>query len=131
MNHYVLMWSVCLYVENRVQEAIDLEELARQTGFSLPHVRAVFRRQKGMSLSRYVLERRIAHAAQSLLLTADPVVDVAVRYGFSGRDVFTRAFRRHTGYTPSEFRAACPLAAPVRLCAGVFGPALPMKEERE
>ncbi|MBQ8639455.1 MAG: helix-turn-helix transcriptional regulator [Lachnospiraceae bacterium] len=121
MDYSIVIWSVCLYVENRVKEEIDLEELAVQTGFSLPHVRQIFRRLTGKTLLRYIQERKIANAAWELLHTDRDIVEVAVDYGFSGRDVFTRVFRRITGYTPREFRKERPVLSRVKLCAGVFG----------
>ena len=129
MNQYILIWSVCTFVEARVQEEIHPEELARQTGFSLAHIRDVFRENTGKSLSRYIQERKIANAAQSLLFTDDKIMDIAIHYGYSGRTVFSRAFRRFTGYTPSQFRTEHPSITPIRLCAGVFGPDLPRKNE--
>lgn len=129
MNHYILIWSVCTFVETRVQEDINLEELAAQTGFSLAHVRDIFRRNTGKSLSRYVQERKIANAAQELLYTNEAIVDIATRYGFSGRTVFSRVFKRYTGYTPSQFRSVQPLLTRIRLCAGVFGVGLPEPAE--
>lgn len=128
MNHYILIWSVCTFIETRVQEEIDLEELAFQTGFSLAHVRDVFRKSTGKSLSRYIQERKIAHAAQDLLYTDKRIIDIAILYGYSGRTVFSRAFQRFTGYTPSQLRAEAPQTARIRLCAGVFGPGLPQKD---
>lgn len=129
MNHYILIWSVCTFVESHVQEEIPMEEFVRQTGFSLAHMRDVFRKCIGKSLSRYVQERRIANAAQELLDTDRTILDIALHYGFSGRTVFSRAFRRHTDYTPSQFRAEAPVLARVRLCAGVYGASLPRRWE--
>ena len=129
MNHYILIWSICLLVEERVRDEIDFEELARQTGFSFAHIRDVFRKSTGKSLGHYVQERKIACAAQALLRTDKTIMEIAMDFGFSGRDVFSRAFRRHTGYTPSEFRGERPVLKRVRLCAGVYGAALPQKED--
>ncbi|MDE7201490.1 MAG: helix-turn-helix domain-containing protein [Lachnospiraceae bacterium] len=129
MNPYILVWSVCTFVETHVQEEIHLEELACLTGFSLAHIRDVFRKNTGHSLSRYIQERKIANAAQSLLYTDDNIIDIAIHYGYSGRTVFSRAFRRFTGYTPSQFRTKRSAIAPIRLCAGIFGPDLPRKQE--
>lgn len=131
MDHYVLIWSVCTYVEGRVRGGIDLDALARESGFSLAHIRDVFRRQTGVSLSAYVQQRKIANAAQELLHSEDSILEIALRYGYSCRDVFTRAFRRHTGYSPTEFRAARPTLGCVKLCAGVDGAALPRKDQEE
>ncbi len=129
MNYYILIWSVCTFVESHVREEIPMEELVRQTGFSLAHIRDVFRKYTGKPLSRYVQERRIASAARELLDTDRTILDIAVQYGFSGRTVFSRAFRRYTDYTPSQFRAEAPVLARVRLCAGVYGTALPRRWE--
>lgn len=131
MNHYILIWSVCTFVESRVREEIPMEELVRQTGFSMAHIRDVFRKSTGKPLSRYVQERRIANAARELLDTDRTILDIALQYGFSGRTVFSRAFRRHTGYTPCQFRAEAPAPARVRLCAGVYGAALPKRQDSE
>lgn len=131
MDHYVLIWSVCLYVENRVKGEIDLNELARQSGFSLAHCRDIFRRQTDLSLSAYVQQRKLANAAQDLLHSEESILEIALRYGYSGRDVFSRAFRRHTGYSPSEFRTERPPLRRIKLCAGVFGAALPQKYPKE
>ena len=128
MNHSILIWSVCTFVESRVQEEILMEELVHETGFSLAHIRDVFRRCTGKSLSRYVKERRIANAARELLDTDSSILDIAVQYGFSGRTVFSRAFWRYTDYTPSQFRAEAPVLARMRLCAGVYGTALPKRQ---
>ena len=129
MNHYILIWSICTFVETRVRENIDLEELASQTGFSLAHVRDVFRQNTGKSLSHYVQERKIANAAQELLYTDKKIIDIAMQYGFSGRTVFSRIFRRYTGYTPSSFRSAHPTLTRIRLCAGVFGVRPPQRND--
>ena len=131
MDYNTLIWSICVLAESSAQGEIDLTELARQTGFSLAHIRDVFRRHTGKSLMRYVQERKIAGAAQELLHSSDDIMEVALRFGYSSRDVFSRAFKRHTGYTPSEFRAVRPTLTRVRLCAGVFGAALPQKKEDE
>ena len=129
MNHYILIWSVCTFVETRIQEKINLEELALQTGFSLAHIRDVFRSSTGESLSHYIQKRKIANAARDLLDTDKKIMDIAACYGYSDRNVFSRAFQRHTGYTPSLFRSERPALGRVRLCAGVFGVELPKRQE--
>ena len=131
MDYNTLIWSICLFVESRVRGKIVLEELACQTGFSLAHIRDVFRKHTGKTLSRYVQERKIACAASELLHTDKDIMEVAMDYGYSGRDVFSRTFKRYTGYTPSEFRAERPVLTRVKLCAGVFGSALPQKKEEK
>lgn len=121
MESFFIVISVIAWVEARVQGAIDCEELARSTGFSLPHLRAVFRQVMGMPLHRYILGRRVANAAFALVNTQESVADIAVRFGFSCHDTFTRAFRRIAGVTPQEFRKQRRQVARIKLAAGIYG----------
>jgi AraC-like DNA-binding protein len=121
MDYYITIWTVVVFVENRLQTGFDYAELEKATGFSLPHLRAVFARYTGRSLARYVLSRRIAHAAFDMIHGDEKVFNAAVRYGFDNPDTFTRSFRRITGMTPREFRRQRPQVGRSMLCAGVYG----------
>lgn len=121
MDHFITIWSVVVFVENRLQTGIDYGELSKATGFSLPHLRAVFSGQTGKSLSRYILSRRIAHAAFNMVHSDESILSIATKYGFSNPDTFTRAFKRMNGLTPQAFRKQRRSVGRIKLCAGVYG----------
>lgn len=121
MDYYLTIWSVVVFVENRLQSDIDYTELERATGFSLAHIRDVFAKHTGKSLSRYILSRKIANAAFEIIHSEQNILDIAMKYGISNPDTFTRAFKRITALTPQEFRKRrCPVGR-IKLCAGVYG----------
>ena len=113
--------SIVVFVENRLQSGFTYAQLERATGFSLAHLRALFARHMGQSLTRYVLSRRIAHAAFDLIHTDQSILFTAQKYGFACPDTFTRAFRRVTGFAPRVFRKQRRAPGRRRLCAGVYG----------
>mgnify|MGYP000226713048 CR=1 FL=1 len=125
MDYLFTIWSVVVFVENRVQEKIDYSELEKATGFSLAHIREVFARMTGITLSKYILSRKIANAAYEILYNRENILNIAAKYGFSNHDTFTRAFKRITGLTPSEFRKKRPTVCKVKLYSGVYGIGLP------
>ena len=121
MNYFLTIWSVIMFIENRIQEKINYAELEKSTGFSLAHIRDVFVKKTGMPLSRYILTRKIANAAFEVLYNNQNVLYIAVKYGFLNHDTFTRAFKRITGLTPVDFKKKRPVVGRIKLCAGVYG----------
>lgn len=121
MDYFLTVSSIIIYIENRVEEKIDYIELERVTGFSIAHIRDIFVRKTGMTLSRYILNRKISNAAYEILYNNQSIIDISVKYGFANYDTFTRAFKRITGLTPSEFKKMRPPVGRIKLCACAFG----------
>lgn len=124
MDQFLVVSTINVYIENRIQSGFDYVELEKATGFSLSHIRAVFARLTGKSLYRYILSRRVANAAFEIAHSEHNILDIATKYGFANPDTFTRAFRRITGVNPNEFRKQKRTVGRAILSAGVFGVAL-------
>lgn len=120
MDYFLMVSAVAVFVESRIKSGFKYSELEKSVGFSLPHIRAVYAKTTGKSLSRYILSRRIANAAFELAHTGNRILDIATKYGFSNHDTFTRAFRRVTGVTPKEFRKLRQPVGSAVLCSGVY-----------
>ena len=131
MDYFLTIWSVIVFIENRIQEKINYTELEKATGFSLAHIRDVFVKKTGIPLSRYVLTRKVANAAFEILYNHQNILNIATKYGFSNHDTFTRAFKRVTGLTPINFKEKRPAVGRIKLCAGVYGIGLLNQVKRE
>ena len=121
MDYFVVICSVIIYVENRLKTDIQYTELEKETGFSIAHIRYIFVKKTGKSLSRYILERKISNAAFEISHTNESLLTIAEKYGFKNPDTFTRAFKRIVGITPSEFRKKKITVGRIKLCAGAYG----------
>lgn len=121
MDHFLVIWSIVVFIENRVQSGFEYSELEKATGFSLSHIRSLFAKLTGKPLARYILSRRIAHAAFDIIHSEESILNISAKYGFNNPDTFTRAFHRVTGFTPQEFRKQRCVVGRTKLCAGVYG----------
>lgn len=83
---------------------ISLDVLAARAGWSPFHFHREFRRIVGETPKQYILRLRLERAAARLATGTDPVVSIAADAGFASHEVFTRAFRRQFGVTPSTYR---------------------------
>ena len=98
------------YIEAHIREGkLNYAEMERRMGFSYAHIRDFFRRHTGVSLGQYVRNRQLVMSAFELLHTDKSVMDLALAYGFSNHESYTRAFTKTMGQTPSAFRKERPL----------------------
>jgi len=121
MNHAATIVAIVAYIENNWRGGIEFRAMERAVGLSLSRIRALFLHHTGKSLSRYILTRRVSHAAFLLIHEHKHVIDAAMACGFSNPDTFTRAFRRITGLNPSAFISQRRIVGRIPLYNGIYG----------
>jgi AraC-like DNA-binding protein len=93
--------------------APTIATVCRAVGVSERTLRRRFAASTGLSWRQYLLHSQMARAA-ALLSEPGPgptVLDVAIAVGFDSASAFTRAFRQHTGDTPTAYRRRVAMAA--------------------
>ena len=95
---------VLVHIQQRLDEPLALDELARLAGFSPYHFHHVFRGMLGESLAGHVRRLRLERAAWRLKLSGTPVVQLALEAGYESHEAFSRAFRNSFGVSPTQFR---------------------------
>ena len=97
-------------------EALTLSALSRQLGYSEYHMSRKFREIAGLSLRDYLRRRKLAFALKELRDSERSILAIALDYGFSTHEAFTRAFKSTYGVTPGEYRAKpCPVVLRTKL----------------
>lgn len=91
-------------IEARLDQRIDVADLARTAVTSEYHFRRLFSALAGVPLSEYIRRRRLTVAGAEVLAGERTLLEVAVRYGYSSGEAFARAFRGMHGVGPGEAR---------------------------
>ncbi|MDT8989979.1 GyrI-like domain-containing protein [Curvibacter sp. APW13] len=98
------------YIDRHLDTDVRLETLAGVALFSEFHFHRVFQAWCGETLGEYVRRRRLEVGALYLDHHREmSVLEVAVAVGFGSGEAFARAFRRHFGVAPSQWRASVPV----------------------
>jgi AraC family transcriptional regulator len=92
------------FIEEHLAEEISLAALAALADLSLYHFARAFTQSFGVPPHRYHMTRRIDRARSLLQKPALSVTQIGIQIGFRETSSFTRAFRRLTGLTPTEYR---------------------------
>jgi AraC family transcriptional regulator len=92
------------FVGEHLAEEISLAALAEIADLSLYHFARAFTQSFGVPPHRYHMARRMDRAKSLLQRPALSVTQIGIQIGFRETSSFTRAFRRFTGLTPTEYR---------------------------
>lgn len=92
------------YIEDHLQEAITVADMAEAVSYSLWHFCRTFNQATHHTPYDYLMRRRLAEAARALVEGDEKIIEVALDYQFNNPETFSRAFRRVFGLQPSRWR---------------------------
>ncbi len=92
-------------VDERWQEKLTLDGIARACGLNRAKLTRGFRQTFGSTVADAITDRRLEGAHRLLLATDLPVSSIGYRCGYSNNASFTRAFSRRFGVAPTRLRA--------------------------
>lgn len=118
---YLLTSDRIEHISERLTEHMVQQRPFLKTGYSIRNLSdeisiptyqlsAYLNRQKGLNFNDYLNQFRVRHCEDVFRSGNDRVLNlkgIASTCGFSNRNTFTKAFKKFTGYTPSEYRRQC------------------------
>lgn len=96
--------EIDLCIKKNHDDNLSLSYLSGRLGYSGFYISRKFREISGMQFRDYLRYRRLAFALKDLRDTESKILDIALKYGFSSHEAFTRAFKEAYGILPSEYR---------------------------
>ena len=96
--------AVVSYIEEHLGEQICLGTLAQLARLSQHHFCRAFKKSFGVPPHQYHVQRRIEQAKLLLADRSIPITDIGFALGYCQTSSFSVAFRKTTGWTPSEYR---------------------------
>lgn len=92
------------YIEDNISGEMHVKEIADYCYVSLSALQKAFKYAFHISINDYILRRRFSCAAAELLKTDASILDIAMKYGYSNAESFTRGFQKIWGINPREYR---------------------------
>ena len=92
------------YIHDCFREELTLEMIAAAGSVSNSGALHIFQSCIQVSPVAYLIQHRLAQAAELLCTTQKPVFSIAEETGFTNAGYFCRKFRQHYHMSPNEYR---------------------------
>ena len=104
-NDYVQRINkVVAYINNHLDETLDLRTLANEAALSDFHFHRIFKALKGEAIGGYITRLRLEATARLLRYTALTIEEIAFNIGYETPASLSKAFKNQYGITPTEYR---------------------------
>ena len=100
----IVVEKVVDYIETHLEDELTLDKIADALNYSKFYVARAFHENTGGTVYKYIQGRRLTMAAQKLVKTDQPIVEIAYRAHYDSQQAFTLAFKQVYECTPKIYR---------------------------
>ncbi|APT44671.1 AraC family transcriptional regulator [Bacillus safensis] len=91
------------YIDEHSDKPIRLNTLAEMAGVSANHYSEQFKKQFGLSVTDYLMKKRLTRAKQLMAQGNDKLKNIAHEIGYQDPYYFSRLFKKKMGVSPSQY----------------------------
>lgn len=99
-----VMKKIVSYIEEHLEEDLSLDRIAEALNYSKFYIARTFAEETGGTVYKYVQGRRLTLAAERLVYTREPIIEIAYEAHYNSQQAFTLAFGRLYQCTPQTYR---------------------------
>lgn len=99
-----MIYQIIEYIDNHVEEEIRRDEIAEHVYLSPDYLTRFFKKEMGMTIKAYIIQRKMIEAKSHLKTTNLPINIIAARLGYMNFSHFSSTYKKIMGVTPQEER---------------------------
>lgn len=101
----IMVKNVLEYIENNYTDPnLSIDMIASEINRSANYTRSLFKQSQGISISDYISKKRFDEVCRQLVETNLTAQEIGASIGLNSGSYFYTSFKRHTGYTPDQYR---------------------------
>jgi len=92
------------YINDNISGDISLITISREIGISKYYLHRLFSEINGYTPLGYLTTVRLEKAKNKLQYSKDSIFEIAISCGFDNTSYFSNVFKKHIGFSPTQFR---------------------------
>ncbi len=96
--------KVINYIEKNLEKEVNLDNISKNIGYSKFYLNRIFTEYAGITMYKYLQNRRLTVAAEKLVKTDKPIIQIAYEAGYDTQQSFSFAFKQIYLVPPKSYR---------------------------
>jgi AraC-like DNA-binding protein len=96
--------QVTRHIDGALESTIRTHDCAKITRLSTCYFSRAFKVSFGETFCQYIAGRRTERAQEMMMMTDEPLSQIAISCGFADQSHFSRVYRRQVGSSPAAWR---------------------------
>lgn len=96
--------DLIIWINDNIEMPLKIDDVAIKSGYSKWHLQRVFLSETGQSLGGFIREKKLCLILDAIITTNEPLINIAMRFGFDSQQSLTRAFRKRYNVPPHRYR---------------------------
>lgn len=92
------------YILEHLDTRIKMNDLCKHTGLSSAYISRLFKKETGVTVTDYVLQKKLETAKNMLDYSSYPVTWIASTLAFPSQSYFSKVFKTAYGISPGKYR---------------------------
>lgn len=92
------------FIETNYAREFTIAEIANSVYLTTTYICLIFKQETDMTINEYVTNFRITKAKEMLRDFRNKMYDICFAVGYKDPNYFRKLFKKHTGYSPTEYR---------------------------
>ncbi len=103
-NQKEVVKKVIDYIEENLEKKINLDNISKNIGYSKFYLNHIFTEYTGITIYKYIQNRRLTMAAEKLIKTNETIMQIAYEAEYDTQQSFSFAFKQVYLYPPKIYR---------------------------
>jgi len=104
MNNQTVIKRIVDFIESHMEEDLSLDKVAYAFNYSKFYLERIFKEETNCTVYKYIQGRRLTLAAQKLVETKKPIIEIAYEAHYTSQQSFTYAFNNLYQCSPQLYR---------------------------